>query len=114
MAGVQLGEEWADQIGGERRGDAQTQVAAGEILDVVDGAFRGGQVTQCAPGMVGVDDTGVGEAHRAAGAVQQLHAQGPLQLLDLLGERGLGDVQLFGGAREAAVFGDGEQVTQVT
>ncbi len=108
VAGVELGGERADQVGGEGGRDAQAQVAAGEVLDVVDGAFGGGQVAQRAPGVVGVDGAGVGEPYRAAGAVQQLYAQGPLQLLDLLGERGLRDVQLLGGAGEVAVFGHGE------
>ncbi len=114
VAGVQLGGERTDQVGGEGRRDAQAQVAAGEVLDVVDGPFARGQVAQRAPGVVGVDGAGVGEPHRAAGAVQQLHAKGLLQLLDLLGERGLRDVQLLGGAGEVAVLGDGEEIAQVS
>lgn len=58
--------------------------------------------------------TGVGEPHGAPGPVQQLDADGAFELLHLLGQGGLGDPQLFGGAGEAAVFGHGDEVAQVT
>lgn len=89
-------------------------MAAGDVLYVVDGAFGEGEVAQGSAGVLGVDGVGVGRPYGAAGAVGTSHAQSALQLFDLLGESGLGDARLFGGAGEVPVFGDGEQTAQMT
>lgn len=61
-------------------------MAPGEVPHVVHGPLGGGQVAQRVPGVVGVRLAGVGQAHGAAGAVQELHPHRPLQLFDLLRE----------------------------
>src|ERR1700720_4628063 len=50
--------------------------------------------------------------HSPAAAIEQLHPHSLLELADLLGERGLGHVQRRGGASEAAVIGDGVQISE--
>ncbi|MNL07148.1 hypothetical protein D3C87_1278150 [compost metagenome] len=57
---------------------------------------------------------GGGQRHAAWLAVEQGHAQLGLQRLQLLGERGLLDAQLLGGAGHGAGFGHGQEVTQVS
>jgi hypothetical protein len=79
----------------------------------VHGAFACGQVAQRATGVLEVRLSGVGGPHGAPSPVQQLDAQGSFELFDLLGERGLGDVQFLGGAGEVALVSDGKQVAQV-
>ena len=56
---------------------------------------------------------GVGELGAARQAVEEAFAQLLLELLDLLAERGLGNVALLGGAREVARPGHGDDVTQL-
>jgi hypothetical protein len=46
-------------------------------------------------------------------ALEQLDPQLCLELADLLRERGLGDVQGLGRAREVALAGDGPEVLQL-
>lgn len=111
---MELGGERAEEVRGEGGGHTEAQGAAGEVRDVEDGAFGGGEVLEGAAGVGEVGRSGVGEPYGAARAVEQLDPDGPLQLFDLLGQGGLGDAQLFGGAGEAAVFGDGEQIADMT
>jgi len=56
---------------------------------------------------------GVGEADGAAEAVKETGAEFGFEFEDLLGERGLGDVGMFGGAGEAAGVGDGAEVAEL-
>ncbi|MCY1547882.1 hypothetical protein D9M68_839620 [compost metagenome] len=56
---------------------------------------------------------GVGQLERARVALEQLHAQVILQLLDLARQRGLGDMQPLGRAGEVAFLCHGHEVTQV-
>ncbi|MNV91154.1 hypothetical protein D3C71_1856200 [compost metagenome] len=53
------------------------------------------------------------ELHAPAGAHEQLCAQFGLQLGDLQAQRRLRDMQALRGAREAQLFGQGNEVTQV-
>ena len=55
----------------------------------------------------------VGEANGASKAVEEAAAEFGFELLDLLGERGLRDVALFGGAGEGAGVGDGGEVAEL-
>lgn len=104
----------ADEVGGDRRRHRHAQVPSGQILHIVDGTFARLEVAQRSARVLGVHLTGVGEAHRPPGAVEQLHTQQPLELFDLLRQRRLGDVQRLGGPGEVPVVGDGEQVPDMT
>lgn len=86
----------------------------GEVGDVEDGTVGGRQFPQRAPRVVHIGLARVGGADATAAAVEQLDADDPLQLLDLLRQRRLRDVQLFGGAREVAVLGHRDQIAEVT
>jgi hypothetical protein len=54
-----------------------------------------------------------GEGDLPAGAVEQLDPQLAFQPGDLLADRGLNDVQRFGGPAEMTVLGDGHEVPQL-
>ena len=55
----------------------------------------------------------IGEADAASEAVEKARAEFVFELEDLLGERRLGDVRLFGSPREGKSFGDGTKVTKL-
>ncbi len=77
------------------------------IRDSLCGSQRGAGVGQDRPAHLG-------RCHRAAGAVEQGLPHLLLQLADLGAEAGLGQVQPGGGAGEAALFDDGDEVAQLT
>ena len=52
---------------------------------------------------------GVGHAHGAGAADEQRLAEAVLELANRQADRGLGAIEAFGGAREAAFFGNGEK-----
>jgi hypothetical protein len=54
------------------------------------------------------------ELHAPARALEQRHAEGALELPDLLAQPGLGDVQPLGRAPEVQLLGHGDEVAQVT
>ncbi|MNN62737.1 hypothetical protein D3C81_1780630 [compost metagenome] len=91
-------------------------VAGGEGQAAADVA---GQVAQGAAGVVQhIEDlvgawqqgaSGFGQAHLAAEAVEQAHAELLLQGRDALAHRRLGQVQAFAGFGEAAGLGDGDE-----
>lgn len=54
------------------------------------------------------------ECHSPAGAVEQLHAEVPLQSQDVLAQGRLGDEELRGRATEMKVLGDGDEVPKLT
>lgn len=54
-----------------------------------------------------------GEGEWCVGAVHQGHPQGVLQLGQILAEIGLGEIQLLGGLRDAALLGDGEKIFRI-
>src|SRR5204862_1852542 len=56
---------------------------------------------------------GSGEADPAGESLEQRHSQLGLEITDLLGQGGLGDVQPPGGAREAELFGDSDEIAKV-
>jgi hypothetical protein len=56
---------------------------------------------------------GLGEPHVPRRAIEQLDPQLALQPADLLADRGLADVQAFGGAGEAPRVGDGDEVLEL-
>ncbi len=58
--------------------------------------------------------TGAGETHGLGLAHEQRHAQALFQLLELMGQGGLGQVQAFSGFHQAVGFAQGVQGLQVT
>ena len=54
-----------------------------------------------------------GEGKGGVGPVHQGHAQGVLQLGQVLAEIGLGEIQLLGRLGDAALLGDGEEVFRI-
>ena len=57
---------------------------------------------------------GGGELDLAAGAYEQLCAQGALELADLVAQRRLGDVEARGGTAEVQLLSDGQEVAKQT
>jgi hypothetical protein len=64
-------------------------------------------------GLLNEHGTDFGRVNAARKALKQPNAKLLLQELDLLAEGRLCDAQLFGGAREAAVIGDGNEIAQM-
>ena len=95
-----------------RRGAQPDPPAAqlGQLLHLVPGRVR---VGQDAAGQRQQRLAGVGERDVAAGPAEQVRAQLPLQRLDLLGERGLGDVDPLGGPGEVPGLGDRHEVVEL-
>lgn len=56
---------------------------------------------------------GHGQRHPPSGALQQLGVELDLELADRLAERGLGDVEVQSGLREAETLGCGDEVAQL-
>ncbi len=134
------GGEFADQVAGAALLDPQADagvfavVGAQDLRQQAGAQARGGAEADPAPaqardllyldpGVLGVGDDppgqreqrlpGVGEGDVAARAAEQVGAQLPFQGLDLLGQRGLGDVHLLGGAGEVAGVHDGQEVGEL-
>ena len=103
-----------EEIGRDRRDDADPQ-RAGER---VPGAARGGRDVggggECAAGVIDDRRRAAGDADDAAFAFEQPHAQRLLELEDLAAERRLTDVAGRGGAAEMAVIRDGDDILQVS
>ena len=57
--------------------------------------------------------TDLGRANAARKPLKQANTEFLLQEFDLLAERRLCDAELFGGVREAAVIGDGNEIAQM-
>ncbi|MNF82800.1 hypothetical protein D3C84_651110 [compost metagenome] len=106
--------QWPDQIRHERRRHRQSQRPPGQVLHVMQRPFTRLQFHQHPPSALDVGLTRIGRLDRARGAVEQAHAEGFLQLADLLRQGRLGHVQCLGSTGEAAVVGDRQQVAQMS
>ncbi|MNM81562.1 hypothetical protein D3C81_935730 [compost metagenome] len=87
---------------GQRRGGVDRKRAARRIVLPRQRLLGFFHVRQDAHAAFVVGRAVVGHADAARGPVQQLDAEVRLQVLDQAGQRGLGQVQRFGGARKAA------------
>ena len=98
-------------MGGGRResDDDGAEVAFGDSLHGLRGALGELEDTSRV-GKKG--DAGGGEGDRPRGAVDELHAELALELLDLPAQRRLGHVQALGGAPEVQLLGDGDETGQ--
>ena len=74
---------------------------------------QGGQGAEQGLDLLGQRPAGRGQLHAPAGAQEQRHAQGGLELGDLPAERRLGERQAFGGAPEMQVVGDLPEINEV-
>lgn len=80
---------------------------------VLDGGARGVPRLEDSARVGEKQPAGGGEANLARVPFEQGSAEGALQHADLLGEGGLGDVELLGRSREMQLGGDGHEVPQV-
>lgn len=113
MVGVQFGDKWCNKVGRKGGGKGKPEMATREVGYVMDRPLSGGEFLQCPVSVFEVGLTGIGEAHRAAGAIEELRTDAALQLLNLLRQRRLGDMEVLGCAGEVPAIGDGLQVSQV-
>ena len=79
----------------------------------VHGVAHGGHRRQCGPGVGEHRGAGLGDPHRAAGAVKEGLAEFSLQPADLRAHAGLGDVGLRGGPGEARLVGHCHEILQL-
>lgn len=100
-----------DVLHGRRDAQCQVPVTPVGTLDLVAGAFGSGQQD------VGVFEQhlpGRGEEHVARAALEQGDVQVPFQGLDLLGQRGRGDVEPAGGPPEVPFLGHSKEVLELS
>lgn len=114
MVLVQFGDKWCNKVGREGGGKGKPEMATREVGYVMHRPLSGGEFLECPASVFEVGLTGIGEAHRAAGAIEQLGTDGALELLDLLGQSGLRYVQGLSRASEVCVDGHGLQVSEMT
>jgi hypothetical protein len=93
--------------------DADMNGAGDGVFLFDDFAFGGFEFAQDGASVRKKSLAELGEADAAPEAVEQARAEFVLELEDLLGQRRLGDVRLFGGAREGKSFGDGAKVAKL-
>jgi hypothetical protein len=93
------------QIAGAQQGSDPDAAAerATELVDVLAGLVELGDD---ASGAGGDREPGLGRRDAAARALEQRDAQLAFEPAHLVRQRGLGEVQLLGGAREVPVAGD--------
>jgi len=88
-----------DRSGDARPGEART----------LGGALERGERERC---LLEERPPGGGELDMAAGADEQVGAQGPLELVDLVAQRWLGDVEACGGPAEVELLRNGQEVAE--
>ena len=96
-----------------RRGGDDLDPTGGDALDGVDGGVGGVQSAQDPAGRFDEVITGVGGDDSASDAVEQRHSEFAFETGDRLGERWLGDLQVFGGPAEVAVVDHRDEVPQL-
>jgi hypothetical protein len=90
--------------------DELTLLYAGHLMDF---GFGGGDLAQDVGGARQERLTHSCKTHGPSQAIKQLSSQFILEFAHLLGERGLGDMFLLGGASEASGFGYRAKVTKL-
>ena len=96
----------------------RTDIAEGDAADFAAprapaGALRASEALQHRAGLDEEHLARRGERHRAPGAREKPRRQRALDLLDLHGERGRGDVQPLRRAREMQLLGEGYEIAQM-
>ena len=110
-AGQQAGQ--VEARGRDRADDAHGQVPAGQPGQRVRGIAHRGHRRQGGPGVGQHRSAGLGDPHRAAGAVKENLAEFSFQPADLRAHAGLGDMGLGGGLGEARLVGHRHEVLQL-
>jgi len=106
-------EEGREEVGRDGRNDTDADGPAEGIFLLDDVAAGGFEFTENGASAWKKGFADLGEADGAAEAVEEAGAEFVFKFQDLLGERRLGDVRLFGGAAEGAGFGDGAEVAEL-
>ena len=109
----ECGEDGRQEIRRDRGDDTDGDVAGDGILALGDVAAGGFEFAEDGAGARQKSFAGVGEADGAAETVKKADAEFGFEFQDLLGQRGLRDVGMFGGAREAAGVGYRAEVTEL-
>src|SRR3546814_7826636 len=104
---------WQDAVVGDRH-EADRQHAGIAAVGLQRSHFRVLQPRQRGACLVVERAAGRGQRDAAVVALEQLHAELVFQLLQLRGKRRLRDVQPCGGRGEAALFGNGNEIAQLT
>src|SRR6185312_9157750 len=105
---TELVESWKQNHAGVLIG-GQLQAPALEAFQFAEGAGCLAAQREQADGVFAQKRAGGGEGTVARGAVEKKLAQGFFELADHLADRRLGAMKAHGGAREAALFGYGEE-----
>ena len=100
-------------VEGGRAGEGDAQQARAALGDAAYAAHGVLEAVDHSLGLGAEERPGRGQADLAGGAGEQGRTELGLELPDRVGQGGLGDVQLLGGATEVTGLGDGEEVTQV-
>ena len=113
VAAAEVAQDRGQPFVGKLRDEADGEAAGFAARGASGGA--GGLVggAQEAVGVFEEDLAGGGERDVVAVAVEEGRAEFFFELLDLHAERGLGDVQAFGGAAEAEFLGGSDEIAEV-
>ena len=111
---VERGQSFEQRLDRAGRDHTDREPAADQAVDLVDGLPQGGGRRQHGPRVADGRLPRRGQRDRAAGPVEQLRAEVPLQLADLRTDAGLADVGPFGAAGEVGLVRDRDQVLELT
>ena len=105
-----FGQDLGEQTGGALHADPKAQPPLLLLTDLLDFIFQNLIGVEHSLGGPEVALPGVGGAEGLGGAVEQLHPQLLLNLVEHLAERGLANVQFFCCRGDASLLGDGADV----
>ena len=92
---------------------SEPESAPGRASERVQGGARVGELLEYLPGVGEEDPTGLGEAHRAAGAIEDPNAEFGLEPGDLVAQCRLGHVASGRGPSKALFIGNGDDVFEL-
>ncbi|CAM5314026.1 hypothetical protein SSPIM334S_01878 [Streptomyces spiroverticillatus] len=110
---VEGAQDVREQARAQARGRAQADPAPAQLGQLLDLAAGGVGVGEDTAGEGEEGPAGVGEGDVAPGPGEEVGPQLALQGADLLGQRGLRDVQLLGGAGEVPGLGHGHEIAEL-
>ena len=107
-------EDQGQQIGRERRDDAEPEAPGQRVAQVAGDREDRIRLRHRGPDMADQPGAGGGGRHAFAGALEQRHAKQFFELAELHRERRLADAAGLRGAAEMPLLGHGEQIAEVT
>ena len=110
---MKFSDELRQNIWRHGRNGPDDQPAGNVVFQVVEATARLGNLDENFPGILEQAFAGLGEDDRARQAIEQPLIQFRFQLLDLLTKGRLSDMFASSSAREAALFGHGNEVTEL-